>query len=171
VGWVGVGWSFGRFGMMVCVMRTTWRSETELQSAFTPLVKTDDGRRWLKSLGGSSGFAFELKLVCMASQDRAGRFRWSQLSGGQVEALNDAAGAKGLIYKISDSSLGWIPFDCLVLLNSFSSIIIGFQGKGVLSVEISKIILEVEKKKDLGLKKFSWSFEELKLLGSVVWEK
>lgn len=114
-----------------------WKDEKDMQSWFSS---------WLRDSGADffdGGVAFELKLV--KGGDTLAN---SRLSDHQVLELLRAAGVKvaGLdvvVYKISDSSIGYKPFDCFYLgAGSRGVIVVGFvEGDGeVRSVYMCNVV-------------------------------
>lgn len=112
-------------------------SEAGLQVLFT---------RWLRKSGGlllgSAGAgAFELKLVrcdgrggkCADNGHCLTRLAASRVSEGQEDALTRAAGLRGspLVHKISDSAVGYKPFDCFVMTNIPAFVVIGWRCAGL----------------------------------------
>lgn len=105
-------------------MATQWKREKDLQGWFTRWIS--QGCRGLGLRGGAGGnecpiggAAFELKLL------RGKRLRFSQIAPHQWEALRRVEGEEGLTYKISDSAIGWKPFDCFYIALGYSGLVIG----------------------------------------------
>lgn len=98
-----------------------WNSEKEMQGWFSSRLKAGD-------VGGlSGGCAFELKLV--KGKDTLAN---SRVADHQVLELLRAAGVivagrSGVVHKISDSSIGYKPFDCFYLGEGCSGyLVVGF---------------------------------------------
>ena len=111
-------------------------SEAQMQSKFT---------RWARSCwqGGSAGF--ELKV------SKNDRIPFSHLAEHQVKALLDCGQIKNttnknttpscLVYKISDSAIGYKPFDCFVLQGSGAFFVFGFYGgKECWMVDVKRVV-------------------------------
>jgi penicillin-binding protein-related factor A (putative recombinase) len=109
-----------------------WKNEKEFQGAFTKFVKSEIGGRWIREASNNYGvvkdnhttaIAFELKVV---REKAKGRFRLSQVEGHQWDALQRVSCEEGLMYKISDSGIGYKPFDCFYIALGSSKIVIGY---------------------------------------------
>lgn len=100
-------------------------TEAKLQTKFTKWLKTD----W--KMGAA---AFELKV------SRGDRLAYSAIPDHQMVALRDSGGAKGMVHKISDSAIGYKPFDCFILQDVMTFYVIGFNGGAdVYMVEASDV--------------------------------
>lgn len=90
------------------------KKEAKFQTLFNHWLRAN-----IKTLKGS-GFAFELK-------DTRGKqyLSWDAVKSHQAAYLMAASG-KGIIYKISDQSRGYKPFDCFMLKNAKSFVVINY---------------------------------------------
>lgn len=92
------------------------KKEAKFQTLFNHWLKAN-----LKSMKGS-GFAFELK-------DTKGKnyLPWEAVKPHQLAYLLAGSG-KGMIYKISDQSRGYKPFDCFMLKKAKCFVVINYPG-------------------------------------------
>ena len=81
--------------------------------------------QWLqKNIDHFSTSAFELKLT------KGGTFNfknWEKKEGHQIRNLLRAGCNTGAYHKISDQSMGQKPFDCFLIKNSSTFLVIGFE--------------------------------------------
>ena len=109
-------------------------TETKLQTKFTAWMKSGRGFDWIHAKGHSA-CAFELKLA------KGFRLPFSKVPDHQEIALLGSSGRRdthnltrwaslpdnsGLFHKISDSAIGYKPFDCFALRGAGAYIVIGF---------------------------------------------
>ena len=123
-----------------------------------------NGIKWISDRGGC--MAFELKMVKLKS------LAFSSVPEHQEQALMKARGLTGvpLVHKISDSALGYLPFDCFTLYGAGAYLVIGylrFDGLTVVAIKIEDWITE-KYGYDGVLKRGSLSFERALELGSVL---
>jgi len=85
-----------------------------MQSKFT---------RWIREGWNDGSAGFELKL------GKGHSVPFSNIPEHQVKALMDAGtGGDGMVHKISDSAIGYLPFDCFVLRDAGAWFVFGFYG-------------------------------------------
>lgn len=129
--------------------------EKELQSRFTRWMRSGRGFEWMQSLGWQA-CAFELKLV------HGDKLQFSKVPQHQEIALMRARGVfypekveeglntgdsgfvdgewNGLTHKISDSGIGYKPFDCFAMWGCGAYFVIGYLTEGGLSVYAISIV-------------------------------
>lgn len=156
-----------------------WRTESELQRDFTRWLRSPGSEEFRSScLRGVGAGAFELKLVRPGAKGRAA-LAYSALEEGQRDALLKAVGSKHdsygavvpLAYKISDSGIGYKPFDCFVMQGCAAGVVVGY-AKGCrdaagASVAGQAWYVGIEELEVLraGRGRGSWSLENIRMVG------
>ena len=112
--------------------------EKELQTRFTKWLKSRDAKSFFDSVG-LGAVAFELKISHTHTLAR------SSIKEHQVLALAMAAGLDGfdvpLVHKISDSAIGYKPFDCVVLFHTAAFLVVGFNdGEDVVAIPAKELL-------------------------------
>lgn len=131
-----------------------FESEAAMQSVFSSWLRGGEGLDWLRAAGLNSA-GFELKHVRCRGRKRCTSDRcFSRLAIGDHEtaqwrALERAHDAQGLVHKISDSGIGYKPFDCFVLALAGAFFVVGFScpmARAVRVYAITSVLwgLEVE---------------------------
>lgn len=100
-------------------------NEAELQTRFTKWLKGDEGKAFLFEGGGAGAAAFELKYTAGVA------LALNEFAEHQIQALSSVEGLDGtgtMVHKISDSAIGYKPFDCFAMAHAPGYGVIGFGG-------------------------------------------
>lgn len=113
--------------------------EADLQKRLTRFLK---GRVWKEMMVdlGLDAIGVEVKF------SRGQTIPYSEIKEGQVVALLHAGGSssRALVHKISDSAIGYKPFDCFVMYGCAAWFIFGYEnGKKVYAIEVSDVEAEM----------------------------
>lgn len=154
-----------------------WKKESDLQGDFTRWIRGTGSEGFRSSIfhgktGGAA--AFELKLVRGV---RSGSLAYGALEEGQRDALLRVVGVRTapngvvtpLAYKISDSGIGYKPFDCFVMQGCVAGVVVGYgDGCGSASGKAWFVgIEELESERWRG-ERGSWALEAIVRLGKRV---
>jgi len=118
-------------------MKNVFRNEADLQSWFTRWLGTEEGFWYVKNRGGA--VAYEMKLAKRKDLKKAATLPDSAVKEHQVLNLLRAAGWRGrevMRHKISDSAIGFKPFDAVAMCEAAGELVVCFEGEGVFSVPI-----------------------------------
>lgn len=102
------------------------KREAELQGRFTPYLKNPEGLRNVIDKVGSSSIAFEVKVSSCAT------LAFSRVPEHQIVSLLRAKGSTlwgelgPLVHKLSDSAAGYLPCDCVLIVNGGGCFVMGF---------------------------------------------
>ena len=125
------------------------KQEQKAQTQFNHYVK----EVFLKT--NSGGFAFELK------HSRGKDYiSFSEIKEHQINALSAVTGS-GLVYKLSDSSLGQKPFDSIAFKNC-QAFLVCFYPKSFELIPINNFIFEMERSKRKSL-----TYERAKAISTI----
>jgi len=119
-------------------MKWVFRNEADFQSWFSRWLRSVEGFRYVRERGGA--VAYELKLAKRRGDlAREARLPFSAVAEHQVVSLMRAAGWRGfevMNHKISDSAVGFKPFDGVAMCGGAGELVICFEGEGVFSVPV-----------------------------------
>ena len=123
-------------------------TEAKMQTKFT---------RWLRDNWDDGAGAFELKV------GKGNVVAFSCVPEHQILSLMRVRGierlglVEAMVHKLSDSAIGFLPFDCFAMVNCEAYLVLGFNGgKDVYMVDVVRVVEEmyldgVRKRGSLGI--------------------